>query len=146
MNHKRAGRREHFTVQEANAMLPLVRAIVADLVELSREVLDRRHRLSFLLAGRNPDNRDLYQQELVQIQAEMEKDKQRLREYAEELRTLGVEVVDGPEGVVSFPSVLEGRRVCLSWKLGEPEVLHWYEVNAGFRRRKPLTAGSVTSS
>ena len=62
-------------------MLPLVRAIVADLADLSREVTDRRRRLSFLLAGRNPNNRDPYQQELVQVQNELEKDSQRLREY-----------------------------------------------------------------
>jgi hypothetical protein len=143
MAHKRAGCRERFTVEEANAMLPLVRAIVADLADLSRELLDRRRRLSFLLAGRNPNDRDPYHQELVQVQNELEKDSQRLREYVEELRALGVEAANGPEGVVAFPSILDGRRVCLSWKLGEPEVLYWHEVDAGFRRRQPLTAGSV---
>jgi hypothetical protein len=34
-----------FTVQTANAMLPLVRAIARDLARLSREVIERRQRL-----------------------------------------------------------------------------------------------------
>ena len=34
-----------FTVEQANAVLPLVRAITADLVQLSREVMERRERL-----------------------------------------------------------------------------------------------------
>ena len=143
MAHKRPGRRKCFTVEEANAMLPLVRAIVADLADLSRELLDRRRRLSFLLAGRDPDDRDPYHQELVQVQNELEKDSQRLREYVEELRALGVESANGPEGVVAFPSLLDGRKVCLSWKLGEPEVIYWHDAGAGFRQRQPLTAGSV---
>jgi hypothetical protein len=146
MAHKQSRRRECFTVEEANAMLPLVRAIVADLAELSRDVLERRHRLSYLMGDATPNDSDPYQQELVQIQDELEKDTRRLREYVEELRALGVEPVHGPEGVVAFPSTRDGRRVCLSWKLGEPEILHWHEVDAGYRRRKPLTAETVAAS
>jgi len=140
MPRKRPGRRELFTVAEANAMLPLVRAIVADLAALSSEVIDRRRRLSFLLAGRDPNDRDVYHQELVQIEEELEKDKRRLREYVEELRALGVELSNGPEGVVAFPSMLDGRRIGLSWKLGEPEVFHWHQWGAGYSQRQPLAA------
>lgn len=145
MVRKRSRRRECFTVEEANATLPLVRAIVFDLSDLSREVIDRRQRLSFLLSGHDPNDRDLYHQELMQVEKDLEKDAQRLREYVEELRALGVEPTHGPEGIVTFPSTLDGRRVCLSWKLGEPEVLFWHEVDAGYRRRKSLTADAMTA-
>jgi hypothetical protein len=145
MAPKQSRRRACFTVEEANAMLPLVRAIVADLADLSRDVLERRHRLSYLLADRAPNDGDPYQQELVQIQDELEKDTRRLREYVEELRALGVEPVHGPEGVAAFPSMRDGRRVCLSWKLGEPEILYWHEADAGYRRRKPLAPATLAS-
>jgi hypothetical protein len=146
MKRKRAGRRECFTVADANATLPLVRAIVSDLATLSGEVMERRRRLSLLLAGRDPHDRDLYHQELIQVEEVLEKDARRLREYVEELRALGVEPAHGPEGIVIFPSVLDGRRVCLSWKLGEPEVLYWHERDAGYRQRRPLAAEGVTAS
>jgi len=58
-------------------------------------------------------------------------------------RHLGVEPKNGPEGLVDFPAVLDGRPVYLCWKLGEPEVLHWHDLDAGFRGRQPLTAGSA---
>lgn len=143
MTHKRAKQREFFSIEEANAMLPLVRAIVADLTELSRDVTDRRRRLSFLLAGRNPNNHDLYQEELVQIEQELEKDTRRLHDYREELRALGVESENGPEGYVDFPAFLDGHKVCLCWKLGEGELLFSHDPDAGCTQRQFLTADSM---
>ncbi len=132
--------RKYFTLEQANAMLPLVRAIVKDLSELSRDVIDRRERLAHLLAGRNGDSSDIYREELVQIEEELEKDGQRLREYVEELQRLGIEPKNGPEGLVDFPALIDGREVYLCWKLGEPEVLFWHELEAGFAGRQSLTA------
>jgi hypothetical protein len=65
MLNKRAKHHEFFSIEEANAMLPLVRAIVADLMELSRDVTERRRRLSYLLARHNPNQNDLHQEELA---------------------------------------------------------------------------------
>ena len=44
--------RKVFTLEQATALLPLVRAITTDLVQLSREVIERRERLALLTAGR----------------------------------------------------------------------------------------------
>lgn len=136
------GKRKLFTVEQANAALPLVRAIAADLARLSRDVIERRERLSTLLAGRERGTRDLYGEELAHVEAELEKDSERLQEYVEELRELGVDPKNGPEGLVDFPSMVDGKPVYLCWKLGEPEVLFWHDLDAGFRGRQPLTAGS----
>ena len=38
----------YFTVEDANRMLPLVRAIVSDIVELSTDLTQRNDRLSIL--------------------------------------------------------------------------------------------------
>ncbi len=135
----RSGRGKLYTVAEANASLPLVRAIVGDLVELSRDVTERRHRLSLLRSSTG--RRDPYQEELVQSEAELEKDGRRLREYVDELRELGIEPANGSEGLVDFPALVDGRKVFLCWKLGEPEVRYWHEPDAGYRQRHPLPCG-----
>ena len=145
MARKRTRPRRIFTIEEANAALPLVRAIVSDLAELSCEVIERRRRLSLLLDGRAADSSDPYREELVQIAEESEKDSRRLREYVQELWDLGVEPTSGPEGLVDFPAVVDGRKVYLCWKLGEPEVLYWHEMDAGFRERQPLTESSLAA-
>jgi hypothetical protein len=135
--------RKLFTVEQANAALPLVRAITTDLVRLSRELIERRERLALLSAGRDASAKDPYTEELAQIEEELDKDSDQLRAYVEELRALGVEPKSGPEGLVDFPSMMDDRLVYLCWKLGEPEVLHWHELNAGFGGRQSLIAGSV---
>jgi len=129
-----------FTIREANATLPLVRAIVADLVGLARDVTDRRQRLLAISTSDRRRIADPYQEELVQAEEELEKDARRVLEYVAELRQLGVETKSVTEGLVDFPAVLDGRRVYLCWKLGEPEIGFWHELDAGFRGRQPLAA------
>ena len=124
-------------------MLPLVSVIAADISHLSRDLLDRRRRLEYLLAGRNPNDRDVYHEELVQVQADLENDSRCLREYLVELKALGVEAANGPEGMVDFPAILDGRKVALCWKLGEPEVIYWHDPEAGCGQRRLLTVGSI---
>lgn len=129
-----------FTVAQANAMLPLVSAIVADIVELSRDVISRRERLVDLERRANYDSAPrVYAEELHLVKDELQSDSQRLQAYVEELRELGVEPKSGPEGLVDFPASINGKTVYLCWKLGEPDVTHWHEMDAGFAGRQPIT-------
>jgi hypothetical protein len=138
-----AGEPKIFTLDQANAMLPLVRAIVRDLAEHSRDVLDRRERLALLLSGRDDDSKDLYRDELTQIEDELHKDNERLRDYVRELQDLGVEPKNGPEGLVDFRCLMDGRVVYLCWKMGEPEIRFWHELDAGFAGRQALPDDST---
>ena len=129
-----------FTVEEANATLPLVRAIASDLDEVARSVADRRDRVAHLMEGREIQTGDPYSDELVQTEADIEHDVRRVKGYAEELRQLGVE--PKPGGLVDFPAEIDGRLVFLCWKLGEEEVMHWHELDAGYAGRQPLATVS----
>lgn len=133
-----------FTIEQANAMLPLVRAITSDLAALAADVVERRHRLSLVAAGRDLKPGDPYSDELAQMQSDLERDQKKLHDYVAELRDLGVEPKGAVEGLVDFPCSMDGRTVYLCWRLGEPEVLYWHDIDAGFSGRQPLTAGSVT--
>src|SRR6185369_13158354 len=97
-------------------------------------------------AGRNAQSADIYSEELTQGEQEIEKDSRRLREYVEELLKLGVEPKNGPEGLVDFPALIDGKEVYLCWKLGEPEVLFWHDMEAGFAGRQSLTADAGVDS
>jgi hypothetical protein len=130
-----------FTIEQANAMLPLVRAITADLTTLAREVVDRRHRLEVILAGRDLKPGDPYAEELAHVEAELNRDSIRLKGYVDELRELGVEPKGAVEGLVDFPALMDGRLVFLCWKLGESEITHWHELESGYAGRQSLVAG-----
>lgn len=132
-----------FSVEEANATLPLVRAITSDLAALAADVTSRRQRLEHLMAGRDVETRDPYNDEVTQMAEDLQRDAERLQEYVDELQALGVEPKGATEGLVDFPSMMDGQIVFLCWRLGEPEVLHWHELEAGFAGRQSLTAGSV---
>ena len=61
-----------------------------------------------------------------------------LAEQFEAVMATGVQVKDPETGLCDFPSVREGRPVVLCWKLGEPEVEFWHELDAGLAGRVPL--------
>jgi hypothetical protein len=134
-----------FTVAEANASLPLVRAITRDLVRASRELLDRRERVRLLLSGRRLASGNPYDDELAQIEEQLDRDAQRVQEYIAELQDLGVEVKSALDGLLDFPARLQGRLVFLCWKLGEDQVDHWHEIDRGYSSRKPLPPHHYTS-
>ncbi|MBI2477681.1 MAG: DUF2203 domain-containing protein [Planctomycetia bacterium] len=135
-----------FTVEEANARLPLVRAIVSDLMQLATELSERRDRLNQLSRKRTGGSSDVYQAEVEQVEQELEKESERLTDYLRELLALGVEPKSAMAGLVDFPAMVEGKLAYLCWKYGEPEVLYWHELDAGFSGRQSLTADSVTGS
>src|SRR5438093_4458289 len=124
-----------FTIEQANAMLALVRAITTDLANLAKDVVERRHRLALLTSGRDLKPGDPYSDELAQMESELELDAARLQGYVEELRELGVEPKGAVEGLVDFPCKLDGRVVLLCWRLGEAEVLYWHDRDSGFTGR-----------
>src|SRR5438874_2163883 len=127
-----------FTIDQANATLPLVRAITTDLATLAKDVVERRHRLALLTSGPDLKPGDPYSDELAQMESELERDAIRLQGYVEELRELGVEPKGAVEGLVDFPCKIDGRIVFLCWRLGEPELLYWHDLEAGFAGRQSL--------
>jgi hypothetical protein len=130
-----------FTIEQANAMLPLVRAITADLTTLARDVVERRERLASFARRKPTAPSDPYAEELASMQQAVADDTERLQEYIEELRRLGLEPKGALEGLVDFPSIIDGKLVYLCWKLGEAEVTHWHDLEAGFAGRQSLVAG-----
>ena len=114
-----------FSRDEAERMLPLVRSIVRGMME------DHAERQA-LLDRLDPGD------EVARVRPEIDALTDRLVEGARELERLGAEFKGVELGLVDFPSLQEGREVCLCWMQGEPAVDHWHEPEAGFAGRKAL--------
>jgi hypothetical protein len=128
---------KYFTPAQANAMLPLARSILRDISELAHELHDRHERLQNATANQaalSPAHRE----ELADIEAELERGQGRMRDYLHELESLGIELKDPFTGLVDFRAMMDGREVYLCWRMDEPEVAHWHELNTGFAGRQKL--------
>lgn len=137
----RKPKRKYYTVAEANATLPLLRAILTDVTSLATDLRERYERLHRL--QQKEGRLDAAHQEEVQsLIDKFERGQERMNEFVEELEKLGVELKDYYSGLVDFRHLKDGKEVYLCWRLGEPEVAHWHELSAGFAGRKKLNACS----
>lgn len=127
-------KKKYYTVEQANAALPLLRLIVRDITVLAQSLNEQHRRLSRLQDEPEPAP----EAELDAAIAEMEAGQAQMRAYEQELRELNVELKDYLTGLLDFPARMDGRDVYLCWRLGEPEVAHWHELNAGFAGRQQL--------
>ena len=129
-----------FTVEQANATLPLVRKIVEDIVRQHGKWREKILELDLATAGvragdENPAAR--------RLELEVQGLAREIGGFQRELEGLGIELKDPRLGLVDFPSDMNGRRVLLCWRLGEPEVQYWHELDTGYASRQPLTPSLV---
>lgn len=99
-------------------MLPLVRAIVKDIVE-GYAKLERL-------------------QEAAENSDDLETGRDELHALVDELQQLGVQMKDFRMGLVDFPHVRDGREVNLCWHLGEERIAFWHDLESGFSSRQPI--------
>lgn len=141
-----AQRKLIFNPDEANLRLPLVRAIVKDIVALYESLHDRQERIEDikrLPGAATRDEDSVYSEELLQAEIDIENDKEQLKAYEDELIELGVELEDPALGVVNFPALRDEKEICLCWKLGEEEVGYWHSLDEGFSDRRSLLEESI---
>jgi len=132
-----------FTVDEANRTLPLVSRIVADLVREHQQWEDKVREFELATVGSSPEKPDAIA-ELLQFEAQrLAKD---IEGYIAELNNLGVICKGMDTGLVDFRGQIDGRDVYYCWKLGEPSVMFWHEIDAGFVGRQRLHPLALASS
>jgi len=131
---------QHFTVEQANRTLPLVRKIVDDVVNQHRRWRETILELDLVSQSERPEDQLVRVEELERQALALSRE---LDGYQRELHDLGIQLKDPRLGLVDFPSDMGGRTVLLCWRLGEPEVQFWHEANAGYAGRQPLSPALV---
>jgi len=132
-----------FTVDEANRTLPLVKRIVEDLVRDHHLWEEKVRQFELATVGSSPEHPDVIA-ELLQIEAQrLASD---IEHYITELNDLGVICKGMDTGLVDFRGEVDGREVFFCWRLGEPNVQYWHEIDAGFIGRQRLHPLVLTSN
>lgn len=121
----------HFTVEQADQLLEVVRPLMAALLAARQTIVDAQPEMWPVLekaignGGSKKAGELLVHFEIVQ-------------KNVQALQALGVEVKDINQGLVDFPALRAGREVYLCWRYNEPRITHWHELDAGFAGRQPL--------
>jgi hypothetical protein len=125
-----------FTVDHANRTLPLVRRIVEDIVREHRRWQEKIVELDLLVSGARADMPD---PRAVALEREVQTIARDIDQFQGELEALGIQLKDRRIGLIDFPSEMDGRRVLLCWRLGEPSVQYWHDEQSGYAGRQPLS-------
>jgi hypothetical protein len=120
----------HFTLAQANAALETVKPLLQKLRD-ARDLLTDSEAHT-LLADAAPTNGG---GEAGRQVGEAFLEVRRLLGVLEEA---GIVIRDIDRGLIDFPAIRGDREVYLCWELGEDEITHWHELDAGYRGRQPL--------
>lgn len=132
---------KHFTLDEAQALLPVLEALLKRAIEARRdaeqieEKMQALNRKVFFAGGMLLDT-----DRLRRRKAAHESHVQKAKDSLEEIDAIGVQVKDLDTGLLDFPCLIEGETVLLCWKMGEDHIGFWHTLDAGFRGRQPLDA------
>lgn len=137
-------RRKAFTLEEANALLPTLQAVLHEIERLHQTLEGHGERMQILdalwgqkvLAEENPDHGEMLEhREGAQLAAA------RIRSLIDhEILARGIRFPTGglEHGLLDFPTTLDGRWVYLCWRRGEESVSQWHEVDGGFAGRRAV--------
>jgi hypothetical protein len=126
-----------FTLDEARAALPRLRALLGAMQERKAR-FDRHREALAILTTRGHDDGDHLERPRRHHRAAVEALAQELQDLIAQVERLGAEVKGIEEGLIDFPAERDGRVVYLCWRAGEEDIAFWHDLDAGFRGRQPL--------
>jgi hypothetical protein len=126
--------RRIYTIDEANALIPQVRAVLLQLAVEQRR-LDASHAEMHRQLDANGDPGSAAA--AGRQEAEVSDIREGMRTLLLHLSEMGVELRDLEMGLVDFPGEREGTAVWLCWRLADPSVAFWHPTDEGYASRRP---------
>jgi hypothetical protein len=127
-----------FTLEEANRLLPRVRELLLETQEAVQGIIRIQDAISVIriLGGEDPKSpeHEGFKTKTDELEAAAAVYENRL----DELQKLGCVLKDLNHGIVDFYGSKEGRLIFLCWRLGEPAIGFWHELDAGMAGRRPV--------
>ena len=126
--------RRSFTIEEANALVPQVRAVLLQLAVEQRR-LDAAHAEMHRQIESNGNPTAAV--EGSRRETEVGQIREGMRSLLAHLSDLGVELRDIEMGLIDFPAERDGAEIWLCWRLSDPQVAFWHGTDEGYTSRKP---------
>lgn len=128
----------YFTLEEATALLPQLTPLLEEIAALQPRLVEAERGLASRNWQARTNGRVHHRDSSGAEHAARHRVLAELNARIAQLRQLGVELKDPRSGLIDFPSLREGRVVYLCWRLGEPVIEYWHDVDTGFAGRQPL--------
>jgi hypothetical protein len=122
--------RRHYTLEQANALIPSVQGILSSLLAARRQLATGGFDSDLALHAESSGGAWPGRERAAAALA--------LTLGFEKLESREVIVRDLDQGIVDFPALVAGHEVYLCWRLGESEITHWHGLESGFAGRRPL--------
>jgi len=123
----------HFTIKDANEVLPTVIRKFKDIVNLKDQAVLIQSEMET-----NPKYMSNFKDYVIKKQ-ELNTTMSNFYKAIEDLENMGVMIKSIEEGLLDFPSIRFNEEVFLCWKEGETEIKFWHGKDEGFMGRKPLS-------
>jgi hypothetical protein len=127
-----------YTIEAANAMLTWVIEQLGSAAEAADRLFEARSDQAELEGISRSNGHGDIDSRLSDVRADASSALDALRGVLEKFEERGIPVRDVNSGLIDFPGERDGRKVWLCWRMGEPEVGYWHEINTGFIDRQPL--------
>ncbi len=128
-----------FTIEQARAMLPLLRLIVTDIALSHRELTERKSNLRRMLRRHDGKPRfQIYDAEIAEIQEDLKTESAHLEDYVSELERLGVVLRSAHDGIVDFPAIIDERSAYYTWQMDQPDIVDFHWAAESTANRKPI--------
>ena len=122
---------KHFTVAEANALLPTLAPLMKNLLDrrakASRKAQQMGHLLSDLRSNVGGAELSILTQDFAAIE-----------QMIDQVQAYGVVLKDVNTGLLDFLSERNGREVYLCWRYGEEQIEYYHELHTGFAGRRHI--------
>ena len=127
-----------YTLDEAEALLPRLVPILEAIRDAHAKLDKAQAEIEELKRAVSSNGRGSKAERMAAASEAAKRAAMIFRERAGELDALGVELKDPSTGLIDFRARRQGRIVYLCWRLGEPRIDWWHELDAGFAGRQPL--------
>jgi hypothetical protein len=122
--------KNHYTREEAKALLPQVRLWLQQLERFQTQLQKYDQRLTAILESGSDAGGEVGNS-WVRAMADV-------RDVLNEFESREIQVKDLQRGLLDFPAIIGGREVFLCWEKDEDDVEFWHDLDTGYGGRERL--------
>jgi hypothetical protein len=123
---------EHlYSVGEANALLPYIRAQVAEMLAAREQILHLQPELWSVIQAAVFNGGSKSASEITRYVLT-------IQDVIRKLQSLNILIKYVNTGLIDFPAERDGQPIYLCWQYDEPSVQFWHDIDSGFAGRQRI--------